>query len=291
MELLFHSEQFNTLYKGAGQLVKKHFYVQQALNAILKYRIYDQNAVSLPSCPYAGVVLLCEIDFQDFSYWISNEIVDLGQKGVRSLVLKQPPAGPFPSQSENIRQMLLDAGFYEMEKEINHHIDLTVGKVKLHSMQKRKISKCERLKCFFQEEGLESYEILHRFIAKCREQQGLQINISLEKFVKTIKTLAPNYRFFSVRDVSGELMAATVTVRVSDDVVYNYLPAFDRNYIALSPMALLYHKLTELLRNEGIRFFDLGISSINSQIQKGLSDFKERMGAERSFRYTYQIDF
>ncbi|MFY0655005.1 MAG: GNAT family N-acetyltransferase, partial [Cyclobacteriaceae bacterium] len=156
---------------------------------------------------------------------------------------------------------------------------------------KRKIKKCEQEGIKFLYEGSEKLSEVYAFIEQCRNAQGLLMNITYDQLKKAFDTLSDAYEIYSVRDKLGELLAATITVRVNKAVVYNYLPAFDRAYKSLSPLAFLTRELVLACQRKGYHYIDLGISSIDGKIQEGLATFKERMGGIRSKRYTYEFNF
>ena len=100
----------------------------------------------------------------------------------------------------------------------------------------------------------------------------------------------PNaYKAYAIL-LNGELIAATIVVTVTDKVAYNFLPASNKKYNYLSPMAMLMICLYDHLRQSGFSNLDWGVTSIDGQIQQGLAVFKEAMGAKKSFRSTYVLN-
>jgi lipid II:glycine glycyltransferase (peptidoglycan interpeptide bridge formation enzyme) len=157
-------------------------------------------------------------------------------------------------------------------------------------MQLRRLSKCQKAGFVFQkaETNIASAAIWHSFIAKCRVQQGLEVNISLGDLELAIESLPELYDFFGVWD-GTKLIAATVIVHVSDSVVYNYLPASTKAYNHYSPMVMLMNDVVTYYKKQRLAYLDLGVSSINGIAQSGLCAFKESMGAVRSAKNYFEI--
>lgn len=144
---------------------------------------------------------------------------------------------------------------------------------------------------FFKKEPRENVREIYHFIQKSREERGLSINIPFDRLDKIMAQYTNQYQMFSIRSREGELVACTIMVFVADKVVYNYLPAFNRDFSVFSPLALLHYKLYEHFASMKFSHIDLGISSIHGVPQESLISFKEKMGGIQSSRLTYQFDY
>ncbi len=57
-----------------------------------------------------------------------------------------------------------------------------------------------------------------------------------------------------------------------------------------SPMVFLIVSMANWCKERNIDFLDLGISSIEGQLQQGLYDFKKRMGAIDAEKWTFELE-
>ena len=97
-----------------------------------------------------------------------------------------------------------------------------------------------------------------------------------------------SYLVFSVRN-GGELLAATLAIKVHKKILYSFLPGSLRKFKQYSPMVLLNEGLYTYCQNNQYEIFDLGISTEkNGTDQKSLIDFKDRMGGEKSYKYFFE---
>src|SRR5690606_33261790 len=111
-----------------------------------------------------------------------------------------------------------------------------------------------------------------------------------ERLQSLFGALPDCFHLYTVRNQQNELMAALVTITVTPQAVYSFLPAFDRKYSLLSPLALLFYELMGHLKVKGHKILDLGISSIDGSPQSGLIKFKESLGGIGTRRMTYILN-
>jgi hypothetical protein len=84
-------------------------------------------------------------------------------------------------------------------------------------------------------------------------------------------------------------MASCIMVQPDEQCWYYFLPATAVEHLSKSPMVLLIKELTEVCEAKGLEYLDLGIASVEGFKQKGLFEFKERMGALESPKRTLEI--
>ena len=88
----------------------------------------------------------------------------------------------------------------------------------------------------------------------CRSQQGLNVNISKNHFYRILSKMPDDYFVYLVKTAQDELAALTVLLRVNDRIIYNFLPAFDRQIKSHSPLAYLHFHLSHELKNFGFKY-------------------------------------
>lgn len=286
--ILFNSKEFIELSKNRKTVT----YSKEGLNGKtclrISFDIAGTTAISLEYCPYAGLDIQGHMDPKEIRKFIISSLEGLNSLGVRKIIIKNSPSF---LQEYNIENILMNCGFAISSEEVNHHLELGIEDyyASIHEMQKRKITKCLQSRFRFQNESSDRLGEIYEFIQYCRNQQGLEINVSLDYLKEAFSSLSSNYKLFTIRDKENAILAATVIVKVNESVVYNFLPAFDRNYKNHSPLAFLTYELYNHFSNKGFSYMDLGISSINGNPQEGLVKFKERMGAVFTKRKNYSL--
>lgn len=239
----------------------------------------DSHWVSLPAAPFGGLEVVEGFDVAPFLTYVISQFKNGERLFVRSA----------PSIYATYHQPLIEAGFNIAGKELNHHVELNTD-FPIHVMEKRRLKKAVNAGCTFKKwhlDGLQRQEV-YDFISKCRSQQDLEINITKPSFIEAVQKLASHYQAYVV-ELGGEIIAATVVVKVNAHIAYNYLPASDKAYNRLSPMVLLMRELYGKLRDDGFSILDWGMTSIDGEEQTSLARFKEAMGAKRSTKFHYEI--
>jgi hypothetical protein len=277
--MLFNEVAFVNLRKP--EHVRSFVAVNSAnqISARARFVLAEGVWVSLPFSPFGGVECSADFDLKEFLAFVLMHF-----KPEEKLKLVEAPYF-----YRNYRLALETLGWHKFRSEINHHLSLQEP-VEVKKMQLRRLNKCQKAGFAFQkaETSTANAAIWHSFIAECRVQQGLEINISLGDFELAVEALTDKYDFFGVWD-GTLLIAATVVVRVSTSVVYNYLPASYKAYNHYSPMVLLMHEVADYYNRHRFAYLDLGVSSISGVAQKGLCAFKESLGAVQSAKDYFEI--
>ena len=251
----------------------------------------DHLAISLPKAPYSGFKIEGFPSEKTIDKIIVDLIEALSKRGIRRVIIRQRPEFEPTPEFQIVHDGLVRNKF-GYTKEVNQFVPLSQDfEQNLHLMQLRKIKKCQQEQLMFSKETLSTIREVHSFLTMCRTQQGLDINIDSESLKQLFFKLPHNYECYTVRNREKKLLAATIIVIVNDQIVYNYLPGFDRAYKSLSPLSFLLFQLYQVLGNRNYEVFDLGISSVDGELQNGLFTYKKRMAAIHSDRFIYEMNF
>lgn len=250
----------------------------------------DHLAISLPKAPYAGFNIAGSLSQSAMDEMTVDLKKELLKRDIQKVVIRQRPEFEKTSNIQLIHDGLVKNEF-GYTKETNQFVSLDQDlELNLHPMQRRKIKKCEQEQLVFSKEATGNIQEVHSFLTFCRKQQGLEINIDNQSLELLFQKLPHNYECYTVRNHEQKIMAATILVLVNEQITYNYLPGFDRTYKSMSPLSFLLFQLFHVLRDRNYNTFDLGISSIEGELQNGLYTYKKRMGAKHSDRFTYEIN-
>ncbi|WP_420316225.1 GNAT family N-acetyltransferase [Ekhidna sp.] len=290
---IFTSPQDLTFHKGHSYYQQGYFNSQQ-YQQFLAYSsdsffmpadIIDNRAISIPRSPFGSIFCLNEtsVGLESFLNHIKNDLLN---KNVTELILHHPSSiySNYPAP-----EILKDYGGEILFEDLNQHIPLNQNwEDDIHTMQKRKLKTLIDDGFVFRK--MEENELLtaHRFLTVCRQAQGLQINIEWERLKLLNENLPGKYECFGVfRD--QKISAVCISVNVTDQITYYYLPATSPMFRNQSPMVLLIAGMVEYYRVKGYKYLDLGISSIEGKPQEPLKLFKERMGGLTTSKPTLRL--
>lgn len=237
-------------------------------------------AFSQPRAPFGGFELdisVREVEFREFLAFIHDT---LKGKGIKRIKIVEPPDIFGSDISFDSTEVLYEHNYQVVAADVNHYVNLddTVGMEHIHQMERRNFRKALAKGYKWKLESLEVLPEVYSFIERCRAQNDLHVNIKFEDLNRSFKRFPGVYRIFSIRH-HDYLAAASITVEANQSILYNFLPASDKRFKADSPMVFLLVSLYKYAKSLGYEVLDLGVSSIEGEIQSGLAEFKERMGA------------
>ncbi len=246
--------------------------------------LMGKTATSIPGAPFGSAVLSTKISESLLEDFLTFCLRSLAASGIDHLQVVTPPAiyDSFISGS-----CLEKVGFQQQAVDLNQHLWLN-RPLALHKMQQRKLSKASNLGVRNRLMTSDELPAAHDFIAQARIQKGIKVNISLETLSSLVSTFPNRYKIFG-SFLEDQLIAACIVALTSDQIAYYFLPAMDRNYSQVSPLVTLMLFIADQLRFAGFEILDLGVSSINGKKQKGLYEFKARMGALETPKITYSL--
>lgn len=242
------------------------------------FDIRDSTAISLPQGLFGSFMKKHrKVSFDDFeTYWKETK-ARLIKKKVKRIELTHPPE-IYPGYVQEA--WLEEVGFSIMYEDINHHI--VMRNHKMHEMENRKLRKIASSDYRFAPADRNSFGAVYDFLAKCRAEKGLVLNINKFKLGRLFMTFPDKYDLFA--GYKGDEMAcATITLKSAPNVAYYFLPGTLEAYKQDSPMVALLHVIVDQFKGD-CKYLDLGISSVKGEPQGGLIAFKERMGGIRTVK-------
>ena len=276
---------FNTLKFQQNQQYDPllSFYIldeaEKEVKGLIHFTQLGDTAESQPRGPFGGFEVDPHIDdevFVRFNEFIDSSLSDLGISKIRII---QRPDILFNEIAFDPVEMLYDLNYRIVNTDISHYVSLEDVSLKdIHPMERRNFRKARAKDYRWKLESISSLPEVYSFIERCREQNQLKVNITFEDLRRSFNRFPQKYRIFSIR-YQDYLAAASITVEVSKEVMYNYLPASDKRFNKDSPNVFLLVSLYKYAKSLGYEVLDLGVSSIDGKIQTGLAEFKERMGA------------
>ena len=278
-EILYNRPTFLSANNSLPQL---HFYLldsssKEVLGHIAFSR--EENEVLSPfRAPFGGFELASDIENESFLFFAAEVLRQLKESHVRFVQLHLPPAAYLPA-APTLMKDLQALGFREKKKPAHHIIEVTDEsfETKITAMERRKLRKAVSINCRFQIEKRHEYAAIYEFIRMHRSAKGHELSMSWEMLKEVIKGHKQHYVFCSVR-LEDQLIAAAIMVRVSENVLYYYIPGHNAEFNSISPMVFLLNGLYDWSQAQGVKSIDLGTSYWANRENKSLATFKKRIG-------------
>ena len=280
--------------QGIGQLAD-YFLVNHArkrVEAKVHFLVHENVAYSPYKSLFGSYEFSPRIHVNLLSDFVRFTVAELVNKGVSKINLIHHAQCYAPEKAPKIQEALINNNFNTALRAINHHIPVTQNPLasSIHVMERRRLLKCRKLGLQFSMDTALDFEAIYDFIEKCRAERGLEVSISKSQLANYLQQFPQNYWLMGVR-LGNEILAATVAIKVSRKIVYNFLPASLLEFNDLSPMVMLLEGLYGYLQQNNYELLDLGISTLpDGTQQESLIQFKERMGGVAGWKYFYEMD-
>jgi len=117
-------------------------------------------------------------------------------------------------------------------------------------------------------------------------RKGYQLSMTCDRVREMAETFGDRVYGFGVFR-QAQPAAASITIRVSQDVVYVFYWGDAAGFSDVSPTILLAETIYDHARSEGARWMDIGTSTNDGAPNYGLIHFKRNLGCEASLKLAY----
>jgi len=198
--------------------------------------------------------------------------------GIRTIELKLPPLLYSPSQGSLLQTFLFNQGYGVKNAEAGT-IRFTDGDflMPLNRLERRQLRKCEEHGMTFKTLAHSNLESVYAFILSCRQKKGYTLSMTLKDLQRVMNKFADRYILLGVFD-QQKMVAASVAVKISSSIVYNFYADHDEAYDFYSPGVMVVKGLYEYCQHHQIAMLDMGTSAVDGKPNFGLLNFKMRLG-------------
>lgn len=284
---LFHHAKHLHLQSSSGW---HSFYAinnaAHTIDAHLHVHIAGSRAISPYRAPFGSYQFREDISYTALFEFIEFTLARLHEKGVNEFVVKNPPLAYAPGVMELLTTFQLNLGFEIQQAEAGSILDISGDfREGLNSGELRRIKKAEKEGLKFTVLDMSELESIYTFILACRMERGYTLSIDWETLRKTVEAFPDRYMLFGVRH-HDVVAAAAIAYDAGNRVLVNFHPAHPREYDHLSPVVLLLEGMYHYAHEKGYRLLDLGTSAVDGKPNFGLLNFKSRVGARVTSKFT-----
>ncbi|MBL7857902.1 MAG: hypothetical protein JNM57_09445 [Cyclobacteriaceae bacterium] len=260
-----------------------------SIEACIHFHIIDGVARSPLNSPFGAIECSANVPpivlFQFVAYFESR----LKELDVKRIIIKQAPVAYDQQKSSLVQTFLWNQNYRVTVAEVGAVIAVSDAAfdAKIHAWEKRKLRQAQALGIIFQHISADRLEEVYTFILKCRQEKGYSLSMSLSSLAETIQSF-PDHFLLVGAFLQNEMVAASISIRVRKNVLYNFYSSHAVAYDSLSPVVSLVEGLYQYCQGKSIELLDLGTSAQNGQPNFGLLDFKLRLGAEPASKLTFE---
>jgi hypothetical protein len=213
----------------------------------------------------------------------------LRDRGATQITIVSPPFAHVPELSHLVFLALHNRGYRATPHSLNQSVRLDDRPFasRVNNGRRRRLRRAREL-------GLEARKLTslselsdaYELILENRRRKGYRLSMTWDSIREMREVFGDRVYGFGVFRESRPA-AASITIRVSRDVVYVFYWGDVAEFADVSPIVLLAETIYEHARAEGARWMDLGTSTNEGAPNYGLIRFKRILGCEASLKLAY----
>jgi hypothetical protein len=213
----------------------------------------------------------------------------LRERGATHVTIVSPPFAHAPERSHLVFLALHNRGYRATPHSLNQSVRLDDRPfaARIDADARRRLMRAREL-------GLDARRLTslselsdaYQLILENTSRKGYRLSMTWDGIREMSETFGDRIYGFGVFRQT-EPAAASITIRVSQDVVYVFYWCDAAGFSAVSPIVLLADAIYEHARAEGARWVDIGTSTNDGLPNYGLIHFKQNLGCEASLKLAY----
>jgi lipid II:glycine glycyltransferase (peptidoglycan interpeptide bridge formation enzyme) len=245
------------------------------------------KAVSPLRSPFAALDVSKNVEPEVIFRFVEHTERRLRKRGVREIVVKHAPDAYHGSVAPVLHTCFFSQGYQVVKAEpgavIEVHSETLLQKLDPWEKRRRNQALAQGVSVSVVEN--DQLRMVYDFLKKCREERNHRLSMNWKEMEELNRTCGDNLLLFAVRK-QETLAAASLSLRVRPDILYNFYSGHLRRFDRLSPVVTLFDSMNSYCYRQGIRLLDLGTSSLEEGPNFPLFGFKLRMGATPTLKLT-----
>lgn len=261
---------------------------RKRIAGLIHFHILGEMAVSPLRSPFGSYLFSGDITERELHDFVTYVETRLRSDGVKTVVLKNAPESYSLSQQHRLQRVLFMHNYQLHRDDISAIISVTDQPFQssLHRSEKKRLRKCRANGLVFEVLSSDYLEEIYHFLKSCKEEKSYEISMTLDQLTKLYRVF-PNRVLLTRVTQKQELLAANISIRVNEFVLYNFYHDHKRTFNSLSPVVFLNEGLYRFCQENKFRLLDLGTSIMDGVTKVSLLDFKLRLGAQPSRKLTF----
>jgi len=241
---------------------------------------------------YAGFAWVPGLGLESLFGFHEAVLARLRSLGASRLEVLPAPMAHNPAAFSIQEYLLRSCGYQTSQCDLNHSLKVDARPLaeRMSYGNLKRLRKCAR-------EGLVALSLTHtdlpevyETIASNRASKGHEMSMSLLQLQAMVERFPEAVKLFGCR-MGGDLVAAAICLQVDEGVLYVFYWGDRPGYASLSPVVSLADAIYADCQIQGIGLLDVGTSTVDSQPNFGLIQFKTGLGFEPSLKVRMARNF
>jgi len=265
--------------RGSGQVVANVHFAEESCGVFRSPRLGTFGSFDFRALP----------DIEVVEFFADETERVLRERGATEIKIVSPPFAHAPELSHLIYLALHNRGYSATPHSLNQSIRLDARpfSARVDADGRRRLTRARELGFVTRRlSSLSELSDAYQLILDNACRKGYSLSMTWERVREMAEIFGERiYGFGVFRD--DELAAASITMRVSRDVVYVFYWGDAAGFSGVSPIVLLADTIVGHARAEGAEWIDIGTSTNEGVPNYGLIHFKRNLGCEASLKLTY----
>lgn len=290
---LFHKREFLAYhpadrFRDASFTVTKNNQLLSLYSAALVEREGKKILISHPGASYGSFVYKSDLNLKE-AHSMVDILIDYAKEiGADRIQLTLPPIIYQTKYSNYIDFALVRNGFTYLKRDVSSIVQLDFKMEELLSTYRAEARTAVK-KSIKQGVEIVECEKFEEYYAILKKNLKLRHNVSpahsLDELIKLKKMFPAKIRLWGAF-LKDKLIAGVCNFSANPKVVLAFYISHDEDYQEYRAVNLLFYEIMKRYKEEGFRFLDFGIFTVNMEPNWGLGRFKENFGARGIFRDT-----
>ncbi|MEI7812142.1 MAG: GNAT family N-acetyltransferase [Ignavibacteria bacterium] len=293
---IFHMRRFLSYhpkekFQDASLVIKKNNNLFSLLPAVLIEKDGKKILSSHGGASYGSFAYHSDLNFQD-AHDLVGCLLNYAKEIKADRIQLTPPPIIYQSKLSNyIDFALVRNGFNYLKREMSSVVQLDIPKNKLLSTYRAEARTALKKS---QKQGIavvecemfeEYYEILKKNL---KMRHGVNPTHTFDELLR-LKYMFPGKIRLWGAFLKDKLIAGVCNFSANSRVVLAFYISHDENYQEYRAVNLLFYEIMKKYQEEGFKYLDFGIFTVNMEPNRGLARFKENFGSRGIFRdYFYK---
>lgn len=288
---IYLSPKFNDLNRLKVDGLKCLLFADDKVRLGLIAGIKDNELHTPFSAPFGGFsAVKNNVGLESLSLAVKSLESYAHELGVTGINITLPPMFYCETMTSKVMNALYCNNFDVSNVDLNHHFDLSrfnenYPQSLIQSSRKNLRIACEKGMSFRECDSLEDREMVYDVIRLNRQSKGYPLRMTFEQVCETCQLLRS---YFFVTEYEGAPVSAAIVFQVSEKIAqviyWGDMPDNSR----LKSMNFIAFKVFDYLHKQGFLTLDIGPSSLNSQPNLGLCNFKESLGCKLVPKFAFR---
>lgn len=288
---MFHLRKFlsyhpKSRFKDASLLVIKNKKLFSVFPAVEIVRDRKKIISSHSGASYGGFVYNIDLNLKD-AFELVEQLSDYASENKYDRIqLTLPPIIYETKYSNYIDFALVKNGFQYLKRELSSVVQLDIKLDELLSTYRAEartaVNKSIKKGVVIRE--CDNYEEYYSILKKnLKLRHNVTPTHSLDELIKLKKMFPDEIRLWGAF-LENKLIAGVCNFSANKEVVLAFYISHDEDYQEYRAVNLLFYEIMKKYQDEGFKFLDFGIFTVNMDPNWGLARFKENFGARGIFR-------